>query len=269
MYNKRYYHLALALLMSLFLSSCKDVIDVKIANNEPQLVIEGSVTDQLGPQVVTITKSVPITNTNAYPSVSGATVKIIDQTNGQSRTLVERGPGVYVSSSFLGRLGRNYTLNVAYNGQTYTAKSTMPAEKVLIDSVALSVQRFTDNTTKTLIVFFHDPVAAVNQYRFVLTVNGELVKRVFARNDQFTNGRFVQQLLYQDDVELKSGDRVDIEMQCIDNNIYTYWYTLTQDRRGGGIGSTTPTNPPGNFNTDKVLGYFSAHTTEHRNIIIP
>ncbi|MFD2865578.1 DUF4249 domain-containing protein [Mucilaginibacter antarcticus] len=245
--------------------SCKEVVDIKPASTTPQLVIEGKVTDQLAPQVVSITKSVPLANSNSYPTVSGAVVKITDQNN-VTRTLIERSPGTYSSASFIGRMNLAYTLNVTVEGQTYTAKSVMP-EKVLIDSIALSVQRFGNSTTKTILVFYQDAGNAANQYKFVLSINGVLVKQIFARNDQFNNGKFVQQLLYQDDIKLQSGDRVDIEMQCIDKNVYAYWYTFTQ--QGGGFNSTTPTNPPNNFNSDKVLGIFSAHTSQHKNIIIP
>jgi hypothetical protein len=261
---RTYYQIA-AVLLGFLISSCKNTIDLKLANAASQLVIEGTVKDQIGPQVVTITKSIPFDNTNTFPPVSGATVKLTDQ-NGVTRTLTERGAGVYLSSSFIGRVNQRYTLNVTVAGQTYTAQSTMP-EKVLIDSIALSVQRVGNKTTKTIIIFYQDPLTTPNQYRFVLSVNGVLVKRVFARNDQFNNGRFVQQLLYQDDVTLTSGDKVDIEMQSIDNNVYTYWYTFTQ--QSSGFNSTTPTNPPNNFNRTDVLGYFSAHTSQHKNIVIP
>jgi hypothetical protein len=260
------YSIPAIILVSFFIASCKNVIDLNLNNAAPQLVIEGNLTDQLGTQAVIITRSVPLDNTNTYPPVSGANVNLIDY-NGISYALIERSPGAYYSTSFIGRYKQSYKLQVKYNGETYTAVSTMPA-KVGIDSVALSVQSFSTTVTKNIIVFYHDPPDTANQYRFVLSVNGVQVKQVFARNDQFTNGRYVQQILYQDDITLKSGDRVDIEMQCIDANIYTYWYTFSQ-QKSNGFNSTTPTNPPNNFNTDKVLGYFSAHTTEHRNIIIP
>ncbi|MES2807493.1 MAG: DUF4249 family protein [Bacteroidota bacterium] len=262
---RKYLILLIVVLFSLSISACKEVIDINPASATPQLVIEGKVIDQTGPQVVTITKSVGLSNSSTFPPVSGAVVKLTDQ-YGLMRTLVERAPGVYSSTSFLGRSNVAYTLNVTLAGKTYTAKSIMP-EKVLIDSIALSVQRFGNSTSKNIIVFYQDPGNQANQYKFVLSVNGVLVKDVFARNDQFTNGRFVQQTLYQDDIKLESGDRVDIEMQCIDKGVYDYWYTYTQQR--GGFNSTTPTNPPNNFNTDQVLGYFSAHTSQHKNIIIP
>jgi hypothetical protein len=263
---KTHYKLPVIVFLSILITSCKNVIDLKLNNAQPLMVIEGNVTDQIGPQVVTISTSVPLENTAVYPPVKGAVVKLIDY-NGITRTLTERAPGVYSSSSFIGRYNQTYTLQVTVNGQTYTALSTMP-QRVTLDSVALSVQHFANKTSKTLLIFYDDPPGTSNQYRFVLSVNGVQVKQVFARNDQFNNGRSVQQLLYQDDVELESGDRVDIEMQCIDPQMYTYWYTFTQ-QRASGFSSATPTNPPNNFNTENVLGYFSVHTSQHKNIIIP
>jgi hypothetical protein len=260
------YKLPVIVLLSILASSCKNVIDLNLNGAQSLMVIEGNVTDQIGPQVVTLTSSVPLENTAVYPPIKGAIVKIIDY-SGFTRTLTERAPGVYSSGSFIGRYNQSYTLNVAVNGKTYTAVSTMP-QKVALDSVALSVQHFGNKISKTLIVFYDDPGVMPNQYRFVLSVNGVQVKQVFARNDQFNNGRSVQQLLFQDDIELQSGDRVDIEMQCIDPQMYTYWYTFTQ-QRASGFNSTTPTNPPNNFNTDNILGYFSVHTSQHKNIIIP
>jgi hypothetical protein len=263
---KTHYKLPVIVMLSIFITSCKNVIDLKLNNAQPLMVIEGNITDQIGPQVVTISSSIPLEHSAIYPPIKGAVVKLIDY-NGFSRTLTERAPGVYSSSSFVGRYNQSYTLNVTVNGQNYTAVSTMP-QRVILDSVALSVQHFANKTSKTLIIFYDDPPGTANQYRFVLLVNGVQVKQVFAHNDQFNNGRSVQQLLYQDDIELQSGDKVDIEMQCIDAAMYTYWYTFTQ-QRANGFSSTTPTNPPNNFNTDNVLGYFSVHTSQHKNIIIP
>jgi hypothetical protein len=263
---KIHYKLVVIVLLSFLATSCKNVIDLKLNNAQPLLVIEGNLTDQIGPQVVTISSSIPLENTAVYPPIKGAVVKLTDY-NGITRTLTERAPGVYSSSSFIGRYNQSYTLNVTVNGQNYTAISTMP-QKVALDSVALSIQHFANKTSKTLIIFYDDPPAVPNQYRFVLSVNGVQIKQVFTRNDQFNNGRSVQQLLFQDDIELQSGDRVDIEMQCIDAQMYTYWYTFTQ-QRANGFNSTTPTNPPNNFNTDNILGYFSVHTSQHKNIIIP
>lgn len=262
---KRIYTLSVIVLGALVIGSCKKVIDLNLADTTPQLVIEGNVTDQQGIQTVKISRSVAFDNTNTFPAVSGATVKIIDDKGG-IRNLTETTPGVYTVNSYSGRPDRTYTLTAQVNGQTYTARSTMPA-KVTLDSISLSEQTFARKTTKTVTVFYQDPPVIVNQYRIILYINNQQVKEVFVRNDQFGDGRMVQALLYQNDVEIKSGDLIDVEMQCIDQPVYLYWYTFAQQQSNRFNNSATPSNPPNNFDKS-VLGYFSVHTTQRKTIYV-
>ena len=64
------------------------------------------------------------------------------------------------------------------------------------------------------------------------------------------------------------GDTIHVEMQCIDQNIYTYYIAVIQisgdDGSGAGI---TPANPPSNI-SNGALGYFSAHTSAVSSIVI-
>lgn len=262
---KMKYRLVILMILGLSWASCKKVIDLKLSSTTPQLVIEGNITDQLAPQPVFLSRTAPLDSPNKYQPIKGATVKMVNQ-KGQELTLIERAPGAYYSTSFAGAYNQTYQLKVHAEGKDYLAAATMPA-KVPIDSIALSVQTIGTTAEKTIIVFYKDPPHVANYYRFILIVNGVLVKRVFARNDQFNDGHLVQAYLYQNDVKLKSGDRVDIEMQCIEQNIYNYWNTF--EMQASSFTSTTPTNPQNNFVVGNPLGYFSVHTTEHRNIIIP
>jgi hypothetical protein len=56
-------------------------------------------------------------------------------------------------------------------------------------------------------------------------------------------------------------------MQCIDKPVYTYWFTLMQQGDNGPGGGVTPADPPSNI-TPTVLGYFSAHTTQSKTIVV-
>ncbi len=259
------YKLAAILLIGVSIISCKKVIELNLGNTPPQLVIEGNLTDARGGAIVTISQSVAFDNTNTFPPVSGAIVKVIDY-NGTAHNFTERTPGTY-SSNFAGAYESSYTLQVQANGQTYTAVSTMPYY-VNLDSLSVTEQGIAGKTTKTIAVYYQDPPNENNQYRLVMTVNGVEVNKIFTRNDQFSDGRAVQALLYEDDITLKTGDNVIVEMQCIDPTIYTYWNTLSKQQENGFNNSATPSNPPNNF-TPNVLGYFSAHTSQRRSIIIP
>lgn len=245
------------------LSSCKEAIDIKLNNSSPQLIIEGNVVDVIGTHSVNITRSVNFDAPNTFPGVSGATVRVTDNTTGQVYNFTERSPGVYSSSSIYGRLRRNYTLRAIVDGKTYTASSTMPSDRVVIDSITTSDPAFGGDDNKTVTVYYKDPPGNKNFYRIVMHVNGVQVKNIFVRNDEFTDGRMVNVKLYQSDIKIKSGDRVDVDMQGLDEPMYNYWFTFS--RQNGQIGgSATPSNPPNNFD-QPVLGYFSVRTNFRRS----
>jgi hypothetical protein len=246
-------------------ASCQKTINLKLNNTAAQLVIEGNLTDQYGPQFVVISKSVPFTNTNVFPPVSGAIVKITDST-GDTYNLAEGPPGTYSFGPLAGTYGKTYTLTVQTGGKTYTGSSTMPYP-VTLDSVTAKTDVFGKSNKRTITVNYQDPPDTVNQYRFALYVNGVEVKTIFAFNDAFTNGRYVRQDLIENGTDILAGDTATVEMQCIDKNIYQYWFSLSQQQANGPGGGSAPANPPSNLNNN-ALGYFSAHTTQTKSIMV-
>jgi hypothetical protein len=248
------------LLLSMIFFSCKKVINLDLGNVSGDLVIEGNVTNQAGPQKVILTRNVPFTNPNVYPAVTGAIVSISDNLGNQYQ-LAESNAGIYSDENFRGVPGRTYSMSVKTGGKTYTATSTMP-RVVKLDSITDKNDIF--NTTKNrkiVTIHFQDPADVVNQYRFVMFVNGVQVKSVFAFDDEFINGKYVDLDLEQTDVDIYPGDTVKVEMQCIDKPIYEYWYTLAQQQANNPGGQVAPANPPTNI-SPATLGYFSAHTTQ-------
>lgn len=251
----------------LTLTSCEKVIDVKTNNATGKIDIEANLTNVQGQQIVYIRQNVPFTNTNTYPPVTGATVTISDQT-GNTYPFVEGPSGTYAINSLAGVTGNTYQLTVNDKGSIYTAKSTMPAV-INLDTILSKNDPFGGTNRKQLIsVVYKDPAGVPNQYRFVMYVNGVQVKRVFADNDEFKDGKTNTAELDQEDIDIYPGDSVKVEMQCIDQSLYTYWFTLAQQGGGGGPGgSVAPSNPPTNLNNN-ALGYFSAHTTQTKTIVI-
>lgn len=257
-YLKFYYS---ALFLTLVISSCTKVIDLKLGDQSGKLVIEGNINDQHG-QVITLSRNVPFTNSNVYPPVSGATVTVSIGTLVYNFT---EGPaGTYSANRLVGFPGLTYTMTVVTGGVTYTAKSTMP-QRVDLDSITEANTVFnTSKNSREISVHFHDPAGVVNQYNFLLYVNNKnkQVNTIFAYNDDFTNGRFVDIDLLENNIDIHPGDQVGVEMQCIDKPMYIYWYSLLQQSNNFGQG-IAPSNPPNNI-TPAVLGYFSAHTGQVR-----
>lgn len=245
-------------------TGCERVIDVDIKPNSTKLVIEGNITNITGVQIVSISKTVPYSDVNVYPAVSGAVVTV-SNING-TYTFKETTPGQYTNSAIRARPGQEILLKVTLDNKTYTSSATMP-QQVTLDSLGVSEVTIGSKSIKTVSVYYQDPGPAVNAYRFVLSVNGALVKQVFTINDDLTNGRPVNSMLYQTDITLKTGDRVEVEMQCIDPLVYDYWYSLSQQGGNGPNNSATPSNPITNLQGD-ALGYFSAHTVQRKSIVV-
>ncbi|TEW67973.1 DUF4249 domain-containing protein [Mucilaginibacter phyllosphaerae] len=254
-------------MMLLLHTSCEKVIDVDIKDDTGIVVIEGNITDVTGLQTVKISRNTSFDNTNTYPAVSGATVKLNDQA-GNEYQMAESQPGTYTYGPLAAIAGSTYTLSVSVDGKTYTATSTMPG-LVALDSLS-SRNRPTDDQERQVLVHYKDQAGISNQYRFVLFINGAQIKSVFAADDDFTDGRAVNTILRIGsdlDVDILPGDTATVEMQCIDKPVYTYWYSLMQQQSSGAFGSATPANPPSNLNNG-ALGYFSAHTTQTKTIIV-
>jgi len=251
---------------ALTLTSCEKVIDVKMNNATGKIDIEANLTNVQGQQIVYIRQNVPFTNTNTYPPVTGASVTISDQA-GNTYPFVEGPSGTYAINNLVGVTGNTYQLMVNAKGSIYTAKSIMPAA-INLDTILSKNDPFGGTKRKQLIsVVYKDPAGVPNQYRFVMYVNGVQVKRVFAFNDEFTDGKTNTTDLDQDNIDIYPGDSIEVEMQCIDQPIYTYWYTLLQQGDRGPVGSVAPSNPPTNL-SNNALGYFSAHTTQTKTIVI-
>ncbi len=262
---KAFYISAFFILTAIAFSSCEKVIDLKLQNSSPQLVIEGGISNVAQPLTVKISRTVPFDQPSVFPGVSGAVVKMTTGTS--TINLTETSNGVYQSPPSFGRPGRTYNLQVDVESKTYKASSTMPTV-VLIDSIAIDEDGFRSNNEKTMVVYLSDPPSQKNQYRFILKVNDVQIKQVYTRNDEFSNGKTIRVALFQDDVKIKSGDRVEIEMQCIDERNYTYWFTFSkQSGNAQGNASVSPTNPPNNFD-NPVLGSFSAYTVDRRFVNI-
>lgn len=258
-------YLILMAVAVLFLSSCEKVVELDLGDESGKLVIEAGISNTPGQQVIRLSKNVPFTNTNNYPPVTGAQVSISDQ-NGTNYDFTEGPSGTYLINNASGTPGSTYTMRVLLDGKTYTAMSKMP-ETVTLDSISFKKTNFGDEGTQQISVHYTDPKGIANQYRFVMFVNDIQVKDILVNNDDFTDGNKITQELRQQDIDIYLGDKVRIEMQCINKPVYTYFSTLRSQSANGPGGGVTPSDPPTNI-SPVTLGYFSAYTTSTKTITL-
>lgn len=249
--------------------SCKKVIDLKLKESDIKYVVEGIITNEAGGCKVLVSQSKPFYEDNEFTKVSGAVVKVTD--NGTEALLPETQPGTYTTTAIKGTPGHMYQLLVSINNQVFTATCTMP-QPVAIDTLYVAPGPF--GQFQFANIGYTDPAGRANWYRFVQYVNGVKDPAIFWENDEFDDGVPVLKQLdtgidkKTDPRNINRGDQVTIELLCLDEAVYQYWYSL---RTGGGAGSgniATPANPITNIKGG-ALGYFSAQTVARRTVVAP
>ena len=144
----------------------------------------------------------------------------------------------------------------------------MPSQIVPLDSIWAEELSFAGNSNLTIYPQYTDPPGLGNSYRLVEYKNGVQIKHVFEQNDELSDGLTITRpLINPDSSNLAHGDTVRVDLQCIDANVYKYWFSLDQSATGENQ-SATPTNPVTNI-VGGALGYFSAYSTSSKTIIIP
>ncbi|ACU04756.1 MULTISPECIES: DUF4249 domain-containing protein [Pedobacter] len=251
------------ILAAMLFSSCEKVIDLKLDNAEPVVVIDGGLSDQNENQVIKVSKTYNFTEPNKFNGVTGAKV-VLTRPNGSTINYNEIAPGIYQSAKFRGVTGVRYALDVTIDGKIYSAASTMPG-KVMLDSLSFRQFNFFGKINTYVAVNYQDPVEVQNQYRYILKVKGK-VEDDMVSEDRFNNGNSVSDVIFYKLDDLVSGDSLHVEFQCIDRNVYRYFYSLGQNAGNGGP-PVSPANPVSNFNNG-ALGVFNAYTSSKRTAVI-
>jgi len=261
----------LAFLFVTFLTSCEKVITLDLNEAEKKYVIEAIITDQPSTAKVLITQTKNFDEDNTFPGISGATVTI-KENGGATTTLTETSQGVYQDAGLVAVSGKTYSLSVTINGSVFTASCLMP-QKVNLDTIYVTDELLFTDTRKIVNVEFKEPSGRGNNYRFIQYVNNHKEDEIMIQNDDYTDGRNVNAKLFffaEDDDStnlINSGDTVKIDMLCIDQPVYKYWFSLWRSSLGGNQ-QATPSNPVSNIQGG-ALGYFSAQTLQTKEMVVP
>jgi hypothetical protein len=249
----------------MFCPACTKVINLSVPNAAAQIVIEGNVTNGPGPYQVSITTTVPFSANNNFPTVDGAQVTITDNA-GLYDSLVETAPGIYsTQGNWVGQPGNAYTLRVSVNGGHHTGTSTMP-QPVNLDSVTFEQVVKLKKTVIEAVPNFQDPPGVGHYYQFTESINGSPLNKIFVFSDRLAAGNYIRQPLADDSVHLQAGDYLSLNMYCLDENTYNYFFDLAQQQNTGTFAAVlftdvAPANPNNNL-SGGALGYFSANTTQ-------
>jgi len=257
----------LALMAIIVFGGCQKVINLDLVDSAPRLVVDGLITDSIGPYRIRLSLSGSYFNQPVLLQVTGAVVTISDNT-GVTDSLKELFAGIYLTSKLRGIPGRTYSLKVLSDTKEYAGSSTMFSH-VDIDSLKLEKSPsqgfgFGGNETRAEIhCFFKDPTEK-NFYRLKVYRNDTInLENYRLYDDQYTNGE-------ETDIQVshvKSGDVVRVELISLDSSTYEYYRTLRDVLRSNPIFGSTPANPNTSLGNG-ALGYFGACAISSQTIIV-
>jgi hypothetical protein len=257
-------------LTTVFLSSCEKVLNVDLNATDPNVVIEGLITNHPGPYIVKVTMTADYYKNQAPPAVSNALVIMSDNT-GNIDTLIQTSPGIYKTKTITGVKFRTYTLTVNINGKIYSAVSTLP-DLYPVDSLGYTYYPQRDLLHRKgyyPLAYSVEPQNVQNYYLWK-----------FFRNDTLLNAKR-DQIWVADDKAVKGNirglefpysyqkfDTASVKVFSITKEAFDFYIGLqAQIRNDGGFFSSPPANAPGNF-SNGALGLFQTSSTDSLGIVI-
>ncbi len=267
---KLYYKI---LFSTLFLGivSCTDVIEVDVPEGPIRLTIEASLDWEKGTsgnqQTILLSTSTPYFESQNNSAVTGANVLVKNNNTGAVFNFDDQNDGSYTTSSFVPILGDSYTLEVLYQGETYTGTETMmPVSD--ISAITQSKEDGEDDEALEVNVSFLDPADVENHYFLRFQSRVDRLPELFYIKDEFVDGNevtfYYEKIEDEDDniEEFKPGDTVDIVLLGISEDYHNYLRLLVEQFESAGDAfSATPVALIGNcINVDNPenipYGYF-------------
>lgn len=263
------------IILSLFLTSCEEVVNVDLDTASPKLVVDASINWEQGTDGAQ--QKIKLTTTTSYysstvPTVSGATVSVKNSTNTVFNFIEVPNTGEYVCNNFVPQLDEVYTLTVISNGQTYSATETLKSVAPISEIVQNNEGGITGDQIE-IKTFFNDPEVAENYYMFKYKYSNKAKLDYQVSDDRFFQGNQFFSLSNNED--LSAGDQINVTHYGVSKTYYNYMNILLSiaGNSGGGPFQSPPATVRGNIiNTtnfdDYALGYFRLSETTSGNFII-
>lgn len=276
------------LLFSFLLTSCEDVIEVKLSNEDLNLYgVEASITTKDQPTVF-LYRTLKVDQDMTYPGISGAEVVISDNATPSNQiTLTESAErkGFYQvpeNSYYLGVAGREYTLTIKTDENTLVAKD--PLSKVEpIDSILVVPSQRGEKRFLGIFTYGQEPAGLGNFYKWDIYLNDSLIynaDRLAIASDEFVDGNYISKLeIFTDfydttkpeDRKLNLNDTITVKQTSISEFAYNFYFQMINQSSTGSLFSVPAANIKSNFTSSDgkpVLGIFTARDVSVSNKVI-
>ena len=259
-------NIIILLILIFFVYSCEKVIDVDLNDADPEIVIEGNLSNIPNKAEVKISMTSSFFDTLPSEMISGAKVTIKSEF-GDSFVLTETSKGIYNSKDSWFGEGTRYQLIVEVDGEEYISESKLN-RAVGIDSIRFYYE---DNPFLEkgyyINIYLLDPPGIKNFYRLKYAKNGvyqNTIDDLVLFNDRYIDGNTIEVTLFNQPLEL--NDTITLQLISLDEGAYEYLRTF-QELVNSNPGSAAPANPVSNI-SNGALGYFSAWSSNTKSAII-
>lgn len=253
----------IALLLTLSLTSCTEVIDIDLPTAEPRLVVEGNLDfNKIG---ATDTVFIKLSLTTDYfnleiPPVNNAVVRISDK-QGNQFLLNELGQtGRYYSTEIAKPTdGDTFKLQIEYDNDLYEATETYISSPEILE-IAQKREKYFDTDYYVIRVYYQDtprPNQNLNYYYLYYHYEDKAPQPRVLSNEYAKGNRM--ESLYIIDEDAVPGEKIEIELAQISRNYYDFAMSFF-DAIGNGGG-------PFQVPSGRIIGNVKNQTTPKKEAL--
>ena len=280
---KRIFYFLLLFAMMNLISSCEDVVQVKLDEGSKIIVIDAFVNDKPETQTVIVRENDTYFSNREAPPVSTAEVVLKDLTANKQYTFTYKSGGRYEydgsSQPAIAGINHLFELNVKIGSDTYTSLSTQKRTAV-IDSISAIYNDGSGGFGPTepyylCFLWARDKVDQTADYYWIKTYRNDTL---FAEPGDLnvcidgTGGPvydssadtldFTPPAVYLGFNSYKKGDQCKVEVHSVSRECYNFLIQAVTQIQNGGLFATTPENVRTNISTPegavtKAIGWFN------------
>ena len=279
----------------LFVSSCTDVIQIKLDEGSKLYVVDAFMNDLKTDQTIRVLTSDAYFSNRPAPPVTNATVILKDLTANVQYSFPYTSNGNYVhtydSTQTMAVVGHQYQLNVTIDGYTYTALTTQKRTAIL-DSIQ-AIYNSGDGgfgppkPHYNCFLWARDKVDQNPDYYWIKTSRndtlfdkpGDLNTAIDGTGGEVTNAdvdtlNFTPPAIFLGFQDYHSGDKCKVEIHSISRETNNFLIQAVTQIQNGGLFATTPENVRTNISTPdgakiKAVGWFNMAAVVSKTKVIP
>ena len=266
--------LLLSILLGVLLSSCfQDPIDINLNENNKKLAIEAWINTLDEDQFVTLTRTANYLGSDAYETVSDATITLTDE-EGMVYQLGETSPGKYLlQGDWNPVFGSMYTLRVEVENEVYTAQHLLYESPEIENLISDQYFNEEDSLLGYETVFDMQDAPGEGDAYYVIdyekgSLHGDTLLNGGYADDEFFDGEYVEDIRISDEDRLfQIGDTAVVEVFAIGKASSQFLMDVELEVFRGGPFDPPPANVRTNFDGD-VVGYFILSGANRRELLI-